>query len=286
MEVWIAVGVGGGLVLAALVVVVTSVVRVDAGKALVVNRMGRTDVHFTNGLVLPIVHKGELLDISVKTIAISRRGKDGIVCRDNIRADLVMQFFVRVNRTHEDVLKVAQSIGCARAGDQATLEELFVAKFAEAIKTVAKQFDFAEIYRRRDEFRDRVIDVIGQDLAGYVLDDVALDYLEQTPLDALDPHNILDAEGIKKIVEITSEQRARQAEIEVVARQRRHDLEVLVAELEYRKADVLGRFKRDHGRELTDADLQAKIGALLVEHFGPRIDGKAAKALVEADREV
>ena len=45
--------------------------------------------------------------------------------------------------------------------------------------------------------RDAVVAVIGRDLNGYVLEDVAIDYLEQTPKHLLDPSNILDAEGIR-----------------------------------------------------------------------------------------
>ena len=48
--------------------------------------------------------------------------------------------------------------------------------------------------------------MIGRDLNGYILDDAAIDYLEQTPLNSLDPHNILDAQGIRKITEITAKQ--------------------------------------------------------------------------------
>lgn len=39
--------------------------------------------------------------------------------------------------------------------------------------------------------------MIGDDLNGYVLEDVTIDYLEQTPKSSLDPNNILDAEDIK-----------------------------------------------------------------------------------------
>ena len=46
---------------------------------------------------------------------IDRRGKEGLICKDNIRADIKVTFFVRVNKTREDVLKVAQAIGCVRA---------------------------------------------------------------------------------------------------------------------------------------------------------------------------
>ena len=181
--------------------------KVDQGKALIVNTMkAEPVVTFTGSVVYPIVHRAEVMDISVKTIEIDRRHEDGLICKDNIRADIKVTFFVRVNKTGEDVLKVAQSIGCARASDQTTLESLFAAKFSEALKTVGKRLEFEELYTKRDAFRDDIIEVIGKDLNGYVLEDAAIDYLEQTPLERLDPNNILDAQGIRKITEITAAQ--------------------------------------------------------------------------------
>nr|WP_293182547.1 hypothetical protein [Nannocystis sp.] len=180
--------------------------QVDQGKALIVNKKGGPIVVFTGITVLPIIHRAEQMDISVKSLDLDRRGKDGLICKDNIRADIKVAFFVRVNKTPEDVLKVAQSIGCARASDLQTLDELFSAKFSEALKTVGKQLEFEELYTKRGEFKDQLIEVIGRDLNGYILDDAAIDYLEQTPLNSLDPHNILDAQGIRKITEITAKQ--------------------------------------------------------------------------------
>lgn len=91
----------------------------------------------TGAVVLPIVHRAEVLDLSVRTLVIDRRGKDGVTCADGLRADMKVTFLVRVNDTTENILRVARTIGCARAADPGTLEELFGAKFAEAIKTVA-----------------------------------------------------------------------------------------------------------------------------------------------------
>jgi uncharacterized membrane protein YqiK len=54
-------------------------------------------VTFTGGFVLPIIHRAEVMDISVKTIEIERRGNEGLICRDNIRADIKVTFFVKVN---------------------------------------------------------------------------------------------------------------------------------------------------------------------------------------------
>jgi len=178
--------------------------KVEQGKALIVSKVRRVDVTFTGAVVLPVVHKAEIMDISVKTIEIVRTGREGLICRDNIRADIRITFFVRVNKTTEDVIKVAQAIGTARASSEQTLQELFNAKFSEALKTVGKQLDFVDLYTKRNEFRDQIIEVIGTDLNGYSLEDAAIDFLEQTPLSALDPKNILDAQGIRKITELTA----------------------------------------------------------------------------------
>ena len=181
---------------------------VDQGRALIVSRMygAEPTVTFTGTPVYPIFNRAEIMDISVKTIEIDRRGKEGLICADNIRADIKVTFFVRVNKTVEDVLKVAQSIGTARASDQKTIEHLFTAKFSEALKTVGKQLEFEDLYKKREVFRDQIKEVIGRDLNGFVLDDVAIDYLEQTPLELMDAQNILDAQGIKKITDITTVQ--------------------------------------------------------------------------------
>lgn len=167
---------------------------------------GGTKVFFNAGIVIPVIHRQENMDISVKKLEISREGKDGLICKDNMRADIQVAFFIRVNKSVDDIINVAQTIGCQRASDISTLRELFEAKFSEALKTVGKKFEFIELYEARSEFRHEILNIIGTDLNGYVLDDCAIDYLEQTSLAQLNKDNILDAEGIKKITELTANQ--------------------------------------------------------------------------------
>jgi uncharacterized membrane protein YqiK len=177
------------------------------GQALVKTGVGGTKVSFNGKLIIPVLHRLEIMDISLKNITISRNGNDGLVCKDNLRADIKVVFFVRVNKTSDSVIKVAQSVGCERASNQEEMITLFDSKFSEALKTVGKQFDFVDLYNKRDEFRQEILKVIGTDLNGYVLDDAAIDYLEQTPIEQLSESNILDAEGIKKIIDITSHEK-------------------------------------------------------------------------------
>jgi uncharacterized membrane protein YqiK len=228
----------GFVLLAGLALLVKNFYRkVLPGQALVNNKTGAlTEVSFTGSLVLPIIHRAEVMDISVKKIEVDRMGKDGLICKDNIRADIKVTFFVRVNPTQDDVKKVAMSIGCARASDQRTLEQLFLAKFSEALKTVGYQMGFVELYTERDTFKQRIIDAIGKDLNGYVLEDSAIDYLEQTPVDILDPENILDSEGIRAITAITAE-----------------------------KAVETNRLKNDEQKRIKKQDVEAKEAILALE---------------------
>ena len=224
--------------------------KVEQGNALIVNTLrDAPEVTFTGRMVYPIIHKAELMDISLKTIEIDRSGNQGLICQDNIRADIKVKFFVRVNQTAEDVLRVAQGIGCERASNHEILEDLFSAKFSEALKTVGKSLDFVELYQARDRFRDKIIEQIGDDLSGYVLEDAAIDYLEQTPLERLDSNNILDAQGIKKITELTAIEHVVTNELrrneEMQIKKKNVETQEALLELERQQADATARQKRE-----------------------------------------
>ncbi|WP_328743841.1 flotillin family protein [Streptomyces sp. NBC_00285] len=245
------VGIGVLVAVCLVVVLVVSQLfrKVEQGKVLIVSKLRKVDVTFTGQVVLPVLHKAEVMDISVKTIEITRSGRDGLICQDNIRADIRISFFVKVNKTVEDVIKVAQSVGTARASDRDTLQELFHAKFSEALKTVGKQLDFTDLYTKREELRYRIIEVIGVDLNGYHLEDAAIDYLEQTPLTHLDPANVLDAQGIRKITELTAVEHVRtneaqRTEEKEITRQN-VDAREAILELERRQADAEIKQKRE-----------------------------------------
>lgn len=224
--------------------------KVDQGRALIISKTrGDPIVTFNGGLILPVIHRAETMDISVKTIEIDRRAKEGLICRDNIRADIKVTFFVRVNKTSNDVLKVAQNIGCARASDQETLEELFAAKFSEALKTVGKGLDFEDLYKERAGFRDQIIDVIGKELNGFTLEDAAIDFLEQTPIEHLDADNILDSQGIEKITRMTAEKavatnKLRQTEKKDITEENVRAAEAIMA-LERQQADAKAKQARE-----------------------------------------
>lgn len=225
--------------------------KVPQGQAIVKTGWSKEPkVAFKDGIwVIPVINLMERMDLSVKTIEVNRMKEDGLICKDNMRADIKVVFFVRVNSDTKSILKVAQTIGCARASDPETLRQLFEAKFSEALKTVGKRFEFIELYDNREKFRKEIIDIIGDDLNGYSVEDCAIDYLEQTPIEFLKADNILDSEGIKKITELTAAQKVkanfiRREEEKTIKEQ---DVEAREAILEYERqlAEKEERQKRE-----------------------------------------
>lgn len=231
-------------------------------------------------IVFPLFHMAERMDLSVKRIEIHRRGEAGLVCKDNIRADIEVAFFVRVNNTKEDILMVAQSLGCKRASERAALVELFDAKFSEGLKTVGKHFDFVELYEERDRFKEQILKVIGTDLNGYVLDDCAIDFLEQTALEMHNMHNILDAEGIKKITELTAKEHMRANEITREKQKiiKKQDVEAREAILALERQQVEAEQKQQ--REIAEVTAREQAQAAKVQQE-ERLKAESARIATE-----
>ena len=271
--------IGGGI--AALMI--KCLRKVEQGSAIIRNGMGGTKVSFDRNVVIPILHIVESMDISVKRIEIDRSGEDGLICKDNIRADIKVAFFVRVNKETEDVKRVAQFLGCARASDEIALRTVFEPKFSEALKTVGKQFDFVELYNSREEFREQILRIIGTDLNGYVLDDAAIDYLEQTDLEKLNPNNVLDAEGIKKITDLTAKEvtLANQITREKEMTLKKQDVEAREAILALERQQVDAEEKQE--REIAEITARQEAEASVVQQEERQ---RSELARIGADEEI
>jgi uncharacterized membrane protein YqiK len=258
--------------------------KISQGHAMIVNDMSsKPKVHFTGGMVLPVVNKMEIMKISLIALEIDRRGNDGLICHDNLRADITVAFYLRVNETRDDVLKVAKAIGVDRASDKMAVNELFNAKFSEALKTVGKKMNFLDLFENRIEFREAIITVVGDDLNGYVLEDVAIDYLEQTPKSSLDPNNILDSEGIRRITEITAIQNIETNRLEKdeslsITKKNVETQEAMLA-LERQQIDAESKQKREV--ETVKAREQAETEKVQQEERG-----KAEEAKIETDEQL
>ena len=264
------------VILAGLAVSVLCIRKIQPGRAGIKTGWGGLKVSFDWMIRMPLVQTYHIMDISVKKLEIARKGKDGLVCKDNIRADITVAFYIRVDATEESVRKVAQMLTPERVSDVDQLRELFEATFSEALKTAGKQMEFHELFTERITFRDQIQNTIGKDLDGFLLQDVAIDYLEQTPLDQHDPSNVLDSEGIKKITEITQRER-------VVANEFTQRAQVQV-EKENADADIAKREQKRRNEEDTAKQNRAVTEIKANEEAEARKVIEARRQEVEAKR--
>ncbi|WP_206512363.1 hypothetical protein [Colwellia sp. Arc7-635] len=289
---YLAIGIGALFVFSLLIMVAKFYHKVEQGQALIINKLrAEPEISTTGGMVIPIIHKKEIMDISTKRMMLERKGRSGLICQDNIRADIIITFYIRVNETKEDILRVAKQVGCDRSSYPETLQELFEAKFSEALKTVGKQLNFTELFTQRDIFRDKIKEVIGQDLSGYVLEDVAIDFLEQTSIHDLDPNNIMDAEGIRRITELTAQQSVqtndlkRQEEIRI--KRQNIDAKEKGLELDRQLADAQAKQTREissvQARE--EAETAKIVQEELCKSEQARIDTEQVVAVAEENKQ-
>jgi uncharacterized membrane protein YqiK len=271
------------LVLASVALIKKQYIVVGPDKAIVKTGVGGISVTSASGtLIIPVIHRYEFMDLTLKSFEISRQGSEGLICKDNIRADIKVAFFIRVDSSDEQMKEVAQSIGAKRCSEIETLRELFDAKFSEALKTVGKNFDFVELYDQRDKFKSEILKVIGTDLNGYCLDDAAIDYLEQTPLEMLSPSNILDAEGIKKITELTATEKIKENQFtrdkEKTLKKQDVEAEETILQLERQRVEAVEKQKR----EIAEISARESASARKVEEE-QRLEAERARIATEEE---
>jgi uncharacterized membrane protein YqiK len=193
------------------------------GEALIITRFGSSEkeASLSGAFVWPKINFVERMELTRKLITVVREGVrgqtgeayEGLSCKDDIRADLRVGFYIGVNPEAKDIILIAENLTCAGASNIETLKSHLTPKFSEALKTVIKQFDFVELLTNRKDFRDKVKQLLENDMEGFKLYDVVIDKVEQTPVDALDPNNILDVNGINKITRITADKNIDTAQI-------------------------------------------------------------------------
>lgn len=62
--------------------------KVEPGTALVIRGRGGPKAEFNGKIVVPVLHRADVMDVSVKRLEIYRHGSEGLICQDNVRADI------------------------------------------------------------------------------------------------------------------------------------------------------------------------------------------------------
>lgn len=156
-------------------------IKVRAGSALVRSRAIDTPlgpkgaaVFFKSTYVVDAFDIWEFFDISLRTLEIERKHNNPVRSKDQRELSFRATFHIRVPQDETAILQIAETVRCEKVGEQETLRTLFEALFSEALEAAAAKMMADEITTNRDLFRDSVIDFIGRELNGFILNELAI----------------------------------------------------------------------------------------------------------------
>ena len=236
--------------------------RASANQAFVKTGMGGSKVILDRGaIVLPFFHQTVPVSLETMKLEVERRGADALITKDNLRVDVKGEFYIKVKGLEEDILNAARSLG-EKSVDAGSVGALVFEKLVSALRSVAATKDLVEIHAQRDAFASGVHNIVVQDLQqnGLTLESVTVSRLDQTAQELLSDTNIFDAQGKKKITEITQAaliernriERDAQREIatkDVATRQEVLELERARAEAEATQANEVANVQAQRRRE-------------------------------------
>lgn len=274
------------LVLLSVVVVITKLYqKASANRAIVRTGMGGLKVVHDGGILyIPVLHRLLAINLETMRLDVERKQKDALITADNLRADLAAQFYIKVQPTEEDITNAARSLG-ERSVDEAGVKELVFDKLVSALRTVAAKATLFELNSEREKFAAAVKTAVEADLKhnGLTLESVTISGLDQTAANLLDSTNVFDAQGKRRIAEITQAANVernkleRDAEQQIATKDVATRQAVLKLELEREKAVA------EQGRDVANAKAEAGRKA---QEFKITQEQAVAQADVEKQRAI
>jgi len=204
------------LLMTAILTAITKLYRkTTANEAFVRTGMGKAKVVLDGGaFVVPIIHRVVPVSLETMRLDVERKGEDALITGDNLRVDIAAEFYIKVQPEADDILNAARSLG-EKSVSEESIRELVMEKLVSSLRTVAATKPLIELHMKRDEFASAVQSIVTQDLQenGLTLETVTISSLDQTPLDFLKDDNVFDAQGKRRITEVTQDQLVKRNEI-------------------------------------------------------------------------
>jgi len=197
----------------------------------------------SGAFVFPILHNIVPVNLKTMKLGVNPHGANALITHDNLRSDILAQFYIRVQADPEHILNAARSLGTDSVNAE-NVENLVSEKLVSALRAIASQMDLFEIHTKRDDFAERVKEHVRSDLEanGLLLESVTVSELDQTDPSEMSDNNVFDAQGKRKITEITAAAMVERNNLERAAEQARKNQDVTtrqyILELERQQAEA------------------------------------------------
>jgi uncharacterized membrane protein YqiK len=201
-------GFGGGLTIVAVIFIAIFqwYQRASAEEAIVRTGRGGSKVIIDGGImVMPFLHKVTRVSLKLMKLMCIREATDALITKDYLRSDVHSEFYMRVGASPEQVLNAARSFG-EQSGAEDAIDSKVGEKLISALRSVAAKHELAELHSDRDSFAISVQELVAKEIEpnGLILETVTISRLDQTDPSHLNDNNVFDAQGKRKITEITT----------------------------------------------------------------------------------
>lgn len=179
---------------------------------------GRKVIKDGGALVVPVLHSLTKVNLETVPISVRRMDEDALITGDKMRADMAMDFFLRVGDDEESIARAAQTLG-EKTFDRPALSALIEPKVVDAARAVASGMSMEELHTNRSDFVQRVQEQLARDLQpnGLTLESVSLTALDQTDYTNLNPNNVFNAEAMTRMTQVVTAQEELRAKREAEA---------------------------------------------------------------------
>ncbi len=285
------------LVLSGIMIVIARLYqRTAANEAFVRTGWGGRRVILDGGaIVVPVVHKVVQVSLETMKLEVERTGEDALITRDNLRCDMAAEFYIKVQAVNDDILNASRSLG-DRSINAPAVDALIFEKLVSSLRSVAATRELAQLHAERDDFAGAVSELVREDLKsnGLTLESVTISRLDQTNTERLNDGNVFDAQGLRKIAEITQQARVERnlyerdaqreiAQKDVDTRKKVLDLEKEQAEAEATQAADVSKIRSVNRQEAEAYEIEQRR---IVETVDIDKDRTVQEAGVERDLQV
>lgn len=130
-------------------------------------------------LVIPYLHQVQVVDLQSKRVPIELDGKWAAPTSDGQHVRLKAVFYVRVNATVQDISMVYRCLDSETMDDEKRLTQYLAPRLIDTLRHVVGTLSLAELQHDRDQFLTCVLQELEEFMQGLIVDDCAVEYVEQ-----------------------------------------------------------------------------------------------------------
>lgn len=198
--------------------------------------------------VLPIIHNITQVGMRTLSLSIKRDGNRSLITKDRMRAELLTEFFTKVQPDAKSVSTAAQTLG-NRTLDPEHLKEVVAGRFADALGEVAAKMTLDEIQENRGQFVREVAKIANASIGhtGLTLETVSIISLDQAPIEMFNPANTFDSQGLTQLTEQIESRKKKRNDItqDTKISIENKNLETIQKELEIKKNEEFSKFQQE-----------------------------------------